>query len=148
MSRDNNGGSGFVQKGNIITVRAVEDCIRATRKYTEGITTMAKKHPVQGEDFASKLFVKFYEVYPDLPEKISWDMPAGQAMDLLFGDLPRVDVEFMYDYRYNKARVTIRGGTAAVKELHSGIPDFFETLNGVSDGRNRSFLQKILGIGG
>ena len=45
--------------GNILDVRAVEDSIRATRKYTEGVKTIFKKHPVQGMDFPSPV-LKLY----------------------------------------------------------------------------------------
>lgn len=112
--------------GNIACIRAVEDCIRATRKYTEGIGTMRKKHPIQGADFPSKVFVKYYEVYPET--EIYWDMPAGVALDWLWGETPRVDVIFKYDYRSNKASVLVVDGNEAVKELEKNIPGFGEAL--------------------
>lgn len=111
---------------NIASIRAVEDCIRATKKYTEGIGTMRKKHPIQGEDFPSKVFCKYYEVYPKT--EVSWDMPAGVALDLLWGEVPRVDVTFRYDYRSNKASVLVQNGTTGLKELTNNIPGFREAL--------------------
>lgn len=116
--------------GNIGSVRAVEDCIRATKKYSEGIRTMRKAHPIQGEDYPSKVFCKFYEVSPYT--EISWDMPAGVAIDWLWGDVLLIDVTFMYDYRANRATVTVRDGPDAVKELNKAIPNFRETLAKVS----------------
>jgi len=120
-----NNRSGF--SGTIISVRAVEDCIRATKKYTEGIGTMWAKHPVQGEgQFPSKKFVKYYEVYPEV--EVSWDMPADVALDWLWGETPCIDVTFNYDYRANKAEIVVRDGTVAVKQLVKAIPGFGESL--------------------
>ncbi len=112
--------------GNIASIRAVEDSIRCTRRYTEGIGTIHKRHPIQGEDFPSKVFCKFYEVYPTT--ELSWDMPAGVALDLLWGEILKVDVVFKYDYRANKASVLIMGGDTASKELEKHIPGFGEAL--------------------
>ena len=111
---------------SIMKIRAVEDCIRATRKYTEGIGTMRLRHPIQGEDFPSKVFCKYYEVYPDI--ELGWDMPAGKALDWLWGETPRIDVVFKYDYRVNQASVAIRDGLEAVKELTKSIPGFGNSL--------------------
>ena len=116
-------------KGTIIAVRDVEDSIRATRKYTEGVLTQRSKHPIQGLDFPSKSFCKYYEVYPDV--EISWDMPASTAIDLLWGDVPIVHVLFKYDYRDNKASVNVEAGSAAVALLKKGIPGFTEALGKV-----------------
>ncbi len=123
-------------KGTIIAVRAVEDCIRATKKYTEGIRTIHRKHPIQGEDFPSRMFCKYYEVYPDV--ELSWDMPAGVALDWLWGETPCIDVLFSYDYRVNKASVIVHDGPKAVQELTKAIPDFDGALARVTangDGR-------------
>lgn len=121
--------------GNIAGIRAIEDSIRATRRYTEGIGTMRKKHPIQGEEFPSKVFCKYYEVYPKT--EIYWDMPAGVALDWLWGETPKVDVLFKYDYRSNKASVLVTDGSTALEELEKGIPGFSEALamaNGNRDG--------------
>ena len=113
-------------KGNIESIRAVEDCIRASKRYTEGIWTKHYKHPIQGEDFPSRDFFKYYEVYPDT--EISWDMPAGVAMDWLWGEVSRIDVRFHYDYRANKASIIVTNGAGAVKELTKAIPGFNEAI--------------------
>ena len=120
--------------GNIGDIRAVEDCIRSTKKYTEGIGTIRSKHPVQGEEFPSKVFVKHYEVYPNT--EISWDMPAGIALDWLWHDVTCIDVTFKYDYRINKASVSVREGQKAVKELVRTIPDFGDALEKAATGQN------------
>ena len=125
-------GSEFT--GNISSVRAVEDCIRATKKYTEGIGTMRKHHPIQGEDFPSKVFCKYYEIYPEI--ELSWDMPAGVALDWLWQDTLCLDVMFKYDYRANKASVTIRDGGKAIKELSKSIPNFRKALVAITNGNN------------
>lgn len=112
--------------GTIIAVRAVEDSIRSTKKYTEGIGTMRKKHPIQGDDFPSKTFCKYYEVYPEV--ELDWNMPASIALDWLWGETPCIDVVFHYDYRVNKADITIREGPVAIKQLAKTIPGFSESL--------------------
>ena len=120
MSKD------IVFKGAIPEVRAVEDTIRATKKYTEGIGTIRIKHPVQGEAFHSRVFCKYYEVYPDI--ELSWDMPVGVALDWLWKETPCIDVTFKYDYRENRASVVIEDGTDAVFELERSVPKFRKTL--------------------
>ena len=127
-------GSEFT--GNIESVRAVEDCIRATKKYTEGIGTMRKQHPIQGEDFPSKVFCKYYEVYPEI--ELSWDMPAGVALDWLWQDTLCLDVIFKYDYRANIASVVVRDGAKAIKELIKAIPKFGVALAAITDGNNKA----------
>ena len=117
---------GYEYSGNLDDIRAIEDSIRATINYTEGVGTMRNKHPVQGEDFHSKVFNKYYEVYPDTA--ISWDMPMGTAIDLLWGDRTMIDMIFRYDYRDNMASVIIKNGNGAVKALEKAIPGFGEAL--------------------
>jgi len=112
--------------GAIVLVRDVEDCIRATKKYTEGVGTVRAKHPVQGEQFPSKKFVKYYEVYPEV--EVSWDMSASVAIDWLWGETPCIDVLFRYDYRANRAEVIVRDGPVAVAQLAKAIPGFSESL--------------------
>ena len=116
--------------GTVIVVRAVEDSIRATRKYTEGLNNPShpsqKPYPIQGGGFPSKVFCKYYEVYPTV--ELSWDMPVGVAVDWLWKDVPCIDVVFTYDYRSNKASVLVKNGPAAIEELKKNIPGFKETL--------------------
>jgi len=113
--------------GNIVNIRAVEDAIRASKQYREGISTIRKRHPdpIYGDGY-SKAFHKHYEVYPGV--EINWNMPANIAIDWLWGDTPRVDVKFWYDYRSNKASVIVMNGSEAVKELAKTIPGFSDAL--------------------
>lgn len=116
--------------GSILAVRAVEDTIRATKKYTEGVRTILTKHPVQGTDFPSHVLTKIYEVYPDLDieqKKPVWDAIIDFS-DWLWGDTPHIDVSFKYNYQRNKAIVIIHGGNGVVKLLGGGIPGFEEAL--------------------
>jgi hypothetical protein len=115
--------------GNVGSVRAVEDAIRATRKYTEFLETMRKAHPIQGEEYPSLMFSKRYEVYPD--REISWDTPMGKAIQWLWGDTECIYVTFRYDYRVNKATLVVLGGPSEVKRLVSAIPSFNVCLAGV-----------------
>ncbi len=124
--------------GSILAVRAVEDSIRATHKYTEGLKNLLSraKHPaaIQGGDFPSAVVTKHYEVYPDTDlEEI---MPLGQTiwktLDWLGGDILHIGVQFHYDYRGgSRAKVTIEGGNGVVHALEDGIPGFTEALAAV-----------------
>ena len=115
-------------KADILLVRDLEDTIRATKKYTKGAFAKATQHPtlIQGEQFPSKVLTEYYEVYPDL--EIGWDMRAGDAWAWVWGDVVHIDVTFLYDYRDNKAKVTIHGGKGTVEELAGGIPGFRAVL--------------------
>ncbi len=121
-------------RGNIGDVRSIEDSIRATHKYTEGIRTIRTKHPIQGEEFPSKVVTKFYEVYPDT--ELRWEMPAGEVIDWLWGDVLCIDVLFRYDYRANRASVEIRDGSKAIQELARAIPGFKDALATVKNSWN------------
>lgn len=114
--------------GDILSVRAVEDCIRVTHKYTKGAFTRKVVHPVQDTKtpVKSRVLTEHYEVYPET--EISWDMRASDAWALLWGDVVMIDVKFQYDYRSNKSEVTVHGGRAAVSELCSGIPGLEDAL--------------------
>jgi hypothetical protein len=117
-------------KGCILEVRAVEDCIRSTRKYTKGAFSRSAPHPqgpIQGGDFPSRLLTEYYEVYPDM--ELSWDMPASNAWAWVWGDTTHIDVRFIYDYRQDRAEVVIFGGPLAIAELSQGIPGFKEALD-------------------
>ena len=95
---------------------------------------MWTKHPIQGNGFPSKVFCKYYEVYPNT--EISWNMPAGVAIDWLWGDVLCIDVLFKYDYRANKASVVMKNGSESVKELAKTIPGFSDALAVVVAGRD------------
>ena len=116
--------------GSILAVRAVEDTIRATKKYTERFFTQFKAHPIQGDDFPSNVLRKYYEVYPDM--EISWGMPASDGWAWVWGDTPHIDVLFKYNYQRDKAIVIIHGGNGVVKLLGEGIPGFSDALARVS----------------
>jgi len=113
-------------EGTIITVRDLEDAIRATRRYTKGAFHKAPDHPIQGSEFPSRFVTEFYEVYPSLD--IGWDMAASDAWAWVWGDVSHIEVLFQYDYRNNKARMIVRGGRAVVEELVKGIPNFEERI--------------------
>lgn len=116
--------------GNIMMVREVEDCIRATKKYTKGVFSRSIQHPIQGGEFPSRVLTEYYEVYPDLD--IETKMPIWDALttfsDWVWGDIAHIDVLFKYNYPTNKAWVIIGGGTEIVKSLAKGIPGFSESL--------------------
>jgi hypothetical protein len=106
--------------GDILKIREMEDCIRASKKYTKGAFRKKVVHPMQGAEFPSRVITEYYEVYPDV--EIDWEMPASLAWALVWGDTPHIDVWFHYDYRTGVARCEIAGGTQSVKELIVGIP--------------------------
>ena len=118
---------GIEYRSSIPRVRALEDCIRATRKYTKGAFSKPLKHPMQGEDVPSKVLTEYYEVYPET--EIGWDMPAGVAIDWLWQDVPCIDVYFHYDYRNNTASLRVVEGQDAVKKLIAGITGFGDALS-------------------
>ena len=116
-------------RGNILAIRSLEDSIRATKKYTEGIQTLRKVHPFQGDDLPSRVFYKYYEVYPDM--EVGLDMDIKDFADWLWGDTPCVSVMFHYDYRENKASVLVRDGDGVVKKLSESIPGFLDALKAI-----------------
>lgn len=120
---------------NISNIREIEDCIRATKKYTKGAFKKKIDYPIQGEEFPSKVVMEYYEVYPCCD--ITWDMPAGQAWALLWGDEIHIDIVFKYDYRCNRASMAIsnaykgfssNNGNRSVTELIKSIPGFDKAL--------------------
>ena len=115
--------------GNIITVRAVEDTIRATRKYTKGVFARTASHPIQGADFPSHVITEYYEVYPDM--EVGMDMSIVDAAFWLAGETPHIDVRFKYNYQRNKAIIIIHGNNGVVDLLNEGIPGFKEALGKV-----------------
>ena len=116
--------------GSILAVRAVEDTIRATKKYTKGAFKSPVQHPIQGEKFPSRVLTEYYEVYPDT--ELGWDMPASEGWAWVWGDTLHIDVLFKYNYQRDKAIVIIHGGNGVVKLLGEGIPGFSDALARVS----------------
>ncbi len=112
--------------GCILDVRAVEDCVRDTRKYTKGAFSRPAKHPIQGEDFPSEVLSEYYEVYPDL--ELGWNMLATDAWAWVWGDTPHIDMRFLYNYRDNKGKIVIYGDNGVVNMLKEGIPNFTKTM--------------------
>ena len=126
-------------KGNIACIRALEDCIRVTKKYTKGAFRKTFNHPIQGEDFPSKVLTEYYEVYPEL--EVTWNMPAGKAIDWLWGDVKHIDVHFFYDYRINIASIKIKNGADGMNELIGGIPGFKEALDNAIKVNKESLIE-------
>lgn len=116
--------------GSIVQVRAIEDAIRATKKYSKGIFRKPISHPIQGEDFPSKILTEYYEVYPTT--EVSWDMSVGKAIEWLAQVSPCIDIHFTYDYRCNKASIRIKDGATSIKLLKDNIPNFREALEQLS----------------
>jgi len=117
--------------GSIATVREVEDCIRATKKYTKGAFRRPVTHPIQGEGFPSRTLTEYYETYPDL--ELSWDMSASDAWAWVWGDVAHIDVLFQYDYRANRGKVIVHGNDGVVNILRENIPGFREALARVNN---------------
>ncbi len=115
--------------GSILAVRAVENCIRATGKYTE--VGQRPSAAVQG-DAPSAVLTKHYRVRPDID--VEEMMSLGQAIWKTFSWLSgeSIRIQFHYDYREDdKAKVTIEGGNGGVCALESGIPGFTAALAAV-----------------
>jgi hypothetical protein len=114
--------------GWVTQVRAVEDVIRASKKYTKVISPSRNTHPIQGDEFAGRVVTEKYEVYPDV--KVEWDMPALKAWaSLVFAETKMIDVVFHYDYRNNKAYFETVDGLDGVEELKKAIPGFSEAID-------------------
>lgn len=123
----NNNGN-IIYTGSIPDVQLLEDSIRATKKYTEGIRTKREHRPIQGAEFSSRKFCKYYEVYPTL--EVGWQMSIIDAIFWLGKGVSCVDVLLEYDYRSNKARV-IMDGEHEVQELKQAIPGFRDAIERV-----------------
>jgi len=125
--------------GSILAVRAVEDTIRATRKYTKGVFTKPARHPIQGEEFPSRALTEYYEVYPSLD--LDKQMPAWDAImtfsDWLWGEIPHIEVLFKYNYQIDKAIVVIHGGNGVMRLLEEEIPGFAVALARIASNDNQ-----------
>lgn len=116
--------------GDTEAVCAVEDSIRASKKYTEGVLTRRHRHPdeMQGIGIPSRAFCKYYEVYPDIDFAIGLDMKVSDFMDWVWGETRHINVTMFYDYRAGQATLEIAGGAGAVEELSRTIPGFREAV--------------------
>ena len=128
--------------GSVLAVRAVEDTIRSTQKYTKGAFKAPAKYPIQGEEFPSRSLTEYYEVYPDMElGKSPWDMNIIDAAFWLAGETPHIDVMFKYNYQRDKAIVIIHGGAGVIKMLEEGIPGFREALDKVAESNDHNHDQ-------
>jgi len=125
---------------NIYNVRAVEDAIRATKRYTVALSTSRRPEKIQGNGFPSKVFCIHYEVYPYAD--ISWDMPVGVALEWLTQYNPSVEVRFRYEYPVNKATISIFGGDGSVRMLNRSIHGFEKALSVVIENENTANKSK------
>lgn len=117
--------------GTVLEIRAIEDTIRATRKYTKGVFSRKRKeYPIQGDDFPSKVVTEYYEVYPetDLEQLRSLWEAVMVTSDWLWGKEPMVQVKFNYNYSRNRGMMTVFGGNGVMKMLGAGIPGFDEAV--------------------
>ena len=114
--------------GSIASVRALENAIRASRKYTESVKTMTQTHPSQG-DFPSQVLTKSYEVYPGL--KVSMGMSVKDLADWLWADVEIIVVRFSYNYRDNVAVMKIHNFDKKVKRLTATISGFGKAYKAV-----------------
>ena len=89
---------------------------------------MATNHPIQGENFPSKKFCKYYEFYPDVEINSFWDVP-------IFGDYRVIRVTFIYDYRKNRAEVQM-GRREDVEEMQSIVPGFGRAIGDIIASRD------------
>ena len=116
-----------VYEGDVVTIRDVEDAIRATRKYTKGKLTVPQRDQArQGDGFAAKAVTEYYEVYPSVD--ISLEMKASDAWAWVWGDVEHIDVIFTYSYTNNKARCIVHGRNGQVNRLSEGIPGFGKAI--------------------
>jgi hypothetical protein len=116
---------------SIQTVTEIEDCIRASKKYTKSLFSRKTPLPTQGDTFPSHVVTEHYEVYPDLnieEQKSFWDAALTMS-DWLWGDILHIDVTFKYNYNSNKAWIEVYGGAPAVTVLTKGIPGLGPLLN-------------------
>jgi len=120
--------------GGILAVREVEDTVRATKRYTKGLFHKPVKHPIQGEDFPSRVMTEHYEYYPHIEP--SMDMSIIDAVLWLADFEPHIDINFSYNYLRDKAIVIIRGSNDVVELLREGIPGFGEALAKVTENGN------------
>jgi hypothetical protein len=112
--------------GTILEIRAMEDCVRTTKKYTKGAFSRPAQHPIQGDDFPSKVITEYYEVYPDM--EVGMDMSIIDFALWLADETPHIDVRFNYNYQRNRAMMIVFGGNDAMRALTDGIPGLRDVL--------------------
>ena len=112
--------------GSILSVRTVEDTIRATKRYTKGLFRKPINHPIQGGDFPSRVLTEHYEYYPHIEPNL--DMSIIDAVFWLADCEPHIDIDFSYNYLRGKAIVIVHGGDGVMKLLEDGVPGFKDAL--------------------
>lgn len=115
--------------GSIAQIRDIEDTIRATKRYTEGLTMRRKDHPKQGDDMPSSAFARTLEVYLDSDfTQFDWDMDIRELINKRLEWLKsRATVlRLWYDYPNNRASLHLH--SYAVENLCESIPDFEAAL--------------------
>lgn len=127
-------------RGDIASVRAVEDSIRRTGKYTKGVV-MQVSQPIQGEGVPSKVMRELYDVYPSLQTGLGVETDFVVFMGWVLHE-PSVAVRFTYDYRSGVAAITIRGGKPDVAKLSAGIPGFQEAFIKLTTGEDKWAKQR------
>jgi hypothetical protein len=109
--------------GNIESIRNVEDCIRATKRYV--IKMKKGNHPIQGDEPTSNFTID-YTVYLTSDESKLMNSNVsliGEYVKLYNWFIsPSVDVHFTYDYRVNSAE--IRCKKEDIEKLKDVIPSF------------------------
>jgi len=112
--------------GTIIEIRELENCIRATNRYTEFLFT--EKHPkdTQGAGLPCMAFTRPLEVYLDAEFKdFNWNADFYELVKNRWDWLrsKAVIVRFWYDYRDNKARMDVHSQNT-LNRLAAIIPGF------------------------
>lgn len=92
--------------GTIDRIRKIEDAVRMTGQYTEGLFKEYSHHPVQGEE-STRAFTKEYELYIDAPlHNINDEITEG--INDAFAWLKGRAVIFKFWYDYRKAEANMR----------------------------------------
>jgi hypothetical protein len=122
--------------GDIDSVRDVEDCIRATKRYA--VRMKKSNHPIQGEEEPTSNFTIDYTVYiaDDDTKLMNPNRPfIGEYIKLYNWFIsPSIEVHFTYDYRSNSAE--IRCKKEDIEELKEVIPGFQSKVSIIKESKN------------
>lgn len=124
-------------KGTIQEIRIIEDAVRKTEQYTEGLFTEGHKHPIQGEE-STRAFKKQYELYIDAPLHKRTDIKGA----LKWYDSRVAIFKFWYDYREQEASMEVSEEGLLlsietfkeIKKVFKGYPPFKMAEEKVVDG--------------
>ena len=134
-------------KSGVFNIRQLEDSIRATERYTEGLLTKERKHPIQGEEFTSKAFRKMYEIYPthNIPKALrtNEDEPIKEFFPNFYKWItsPAIQIYFYYDYRNDKAELEYHDKD--LEQLIKVIPNFINILKRIHNNRKSESTKQI-----